>query len=108
MHNEVSAHCLIHFLQGNCTSFSVKVWGDALAALLKRIVGRKSTQDALTQTLGRFGCNGLDGGLHGERERDQQLVLEGMRSTSVCPQWLTGHPSLPLPPKKESMKMTNF
>lgn len=28
------------------------VWGDALAALLKRIVGRKSTQDALTQTLG--------------------------------------------------------
>jgi len=60
---------------------SVKVWGDALAALLKRIVGRKSTQDALTQTLGLFGCNGLDGGLHDftetatwrEREREREI-----------------------------------
>jgi len=32
----------------------VQVWGDVLAAVLKRIVGRKSAQDALSQTLGHF------------------------------------------------------
>ena len=34
----------------------VQVWGDVLAAVLKRIVGRKSAQDALSQTLGHFDC----------------------------------------------------
>ena len=72
---------------------SVKVWGDALAALLKRIVGRKSTQDALTQTLGLFGCNGLDGGLHdftifqkpqhGEREINSCCIGMGVMGATV-------------------------
>ena len=34
----------------------MQVWGDVLAAVLKRIVGRKSAQDALSQTLGHFDC----------------------------------------------------
>ena len=34
----------------------LQVWGDVLAAVLKRIVGRKSAQDALSQTLGHFDC----------------------------------------------------
>eukprot|EP00434_Breviolum_minutum_P022250 symbB.v1.2.019636.t1/scaffold1616.1/size109294/12 len=47
MEEAIAAAPICHEDEGLCP-----VWGDVLAAVLKRIVGRKSAQDALSQTLG--------------------------------------------------------
>jgi len=47
MEEAIAAAPICHEDDGLCP-----VWGDVLAAVLKRIVGRKSAQDALSQTLG--------------------------------------------------------